>query len=1552
MPVASSLSTSLRLNGVQEQRQGSAASSRPVSSGIRSILEGTYPSSSRTGRESLYSPSCTFKPADFGATEVKEAIEVLKRLLSPVIMRRVLRIRKLKRWPGKNVMRVYTIDSIVHAIRSSDSIIANWPEEILRLFAEEAVYFYLEPREIIVYMNEWYVSSGIVVLLYGELNEGTACLGSLTSLTGRPYYYRHSAQAVLCDQVVLCQDVSTALILAREYADVAVLPARWVWDVINRYVLQHFGGSVLDCLKFTIAPMRERIMRETYFPTSLVLRRSWMWSLFGSRDRIRLARLMTVRAFCIGDTLFCEGDHDPHIHIIRRGVIKVVVKNQPLLEFDSGSSFGEVSVLFDEPRSCRAVASTMCEVYSLHRRHLMKYLRKRPRLYEAMVRTALERREKWLEDGRQREIMGLAGLLAGVPCLSQSTEKVRISLAMEAKTYVLPPNQTLFAKGTICDRLFVIGRGTLMVETGREDRSVRSTADFVGELCLHPHRWPTDVVTCTSVDGWSLSVDEIMQALSSINADSQAVDICRQGIELYRAQYGQDNVIEELVHTIPFSPTIANGGGAAPRTKRTTLLCTTDSQGLPGLPVSLLGQAEGIDSNFDWNEYAMEDKSIFSLEEHDGVEQPKRSERRALEHSIENKLSWRVGGLLSVSETKSSSDVDSDFSAHIDDMQQMLVEQVFLMPTERQPMLLRQINHSKITLIFDDELNPMEELSSDTSTTNDLTLPQYVVPSPVVYTLDGVTAYSDGNPVPVAEVPSAISPRTGLDFVATATHRRSHTPDFSRFIPWQVTTPRTPREVNGVASKSPLSGIPQNSRSLRPTSGFSLRRTLIRAASAGCNQRMSQSAGVGGRNSALGALTLSQISENMSAGASSNASSWTKANSIDLSQKAKITATMFQSALDRYVKLDDQSYFQEIVRVCLPSQPEEQWFEEETSKPAKRIEGLVLLLMHVRRCEGIEIDETMKSPIVKVSTNAGVLMRTPVMEDREEPVWPIETASCINFIHADSEVYFIICDAQDEGKIAYSATLPTSKLQENGGVGTIYIPMHAEELGLSESSSSLGAQVEICMMAVTASKNCSLKKRLDDEEDEESSDDFSTVYLQVLGVQGLKHRIEAVVSVSVESDGKSKEILRTPKVTPKTCTPSWPGQCSFCLVKSDGIVSFDLYHRDVFLASYDTPIDTLAFGGTGIYVFHLVKAQGDPGEVYGNITVSVLDLKAASVKEHALNRPANVLILHVESLTLASTSEEFTPDPFVVVRGLNGEALLRTTLNFGTYNAKWTEEEASCFIMCPMLEGATAIYQLEVYDNNESNKVGTAKITVARNGVRRNRMQIPVGNCGLLTLVAHTFPIQEVQQPPRPRKVSFLSDSDGEEFLLLIHVSGCDNLQGTGFDDFQIDPIVTARVGRRRMVVAPLISGSTAPRWSYPKATFVLPVLPDLLSSITLEVWDTNIELCDVLGVARIPMEELCRTGTHHFSLQPHKDQEFGRRQNLGTITVKTRFGRRDGGVVSDGSSNLLLIGNSYGGSLLDNRLFQTPGDTPELSVTRVRVHISCCSALQTETSN
>ncbi|KAH9582137.1 Cyclic nucleotide-binding domain [Trypanosoma melophagium] len=1559
------------LSGSTRDTRSNLGSARSVSiSGQRTNFESTYSGLSKAHRvASLFSISSVPRQVDFDSAEAHEAMSVLQKLFLPIILRRVLRARKKERWSSERSLRVYTEDSIVQTFRSSRSLMSNWPVEILRILAEEAVYNYLEPEEIIVYMREWYVSCGIVVLLYGDVYERSTELGSPTSLTEQFYARRQSAPAILCDRVVLCRDASPACIVSRGYADVAIIPARWVWDVISSYVFQLSAESVLDCLRLHIVPMSESIINETYYPMSLVLRRSWLWPLFSPSDRVRLARSMEVRVFCIGDTIFSEGDRDPYMYIIRRGIVKTLVKKEPIIEFDAGGSFGEISIIFDEPRCCHAVATTMCEVYCLHRKHLMKRLRRKPQLCESVVSKALKRREQWLEDGKTRDIMGLAALLSGVPCLSQSTERVRMNLAEAARVHVLPPGVTLFKKDSLCDRLFVIGHGTLAVCGGPDAESLRSTADFVGELCLCPHLWPADVVTRTSVDGWSISAEEIMQALSSIRADAQAVDLCRQGIELYRAQEGDTQAREttengengentedpptgERVRPSPPATRAPSIDVLPPRRKRLVTLDAEGTQNAPHTVGSPLLKDEAIVSDFDWNAYAMDDKESSTMAE--GNETVRRDDRRHLEQSIEKELSKRAGELLSVSEQERPSAVDYDFPGEVDELQQMLVEQVFLMPTERQPGFLRQINRSKVTIVMDDTLEQGEELSSEITIMNDLTVPQYVVPPPVLYTLDTIADALENNQGPLESLTPLISPRYALDPTIQNSRRRTRTPDLGLLPNWQTPTQRSVEDMLSSTSKSrPHSGASLRSRTVRPSSAFVHKHTPPRTQSAGCNQRMSRSVSFCSRTSVFATLTPTNAPDTTNLSLQNTVSSWAKPNSIDLTQQAKISAAMFQSALDKFVKLDDQNYFQEMVRVCLPPQTAEQWTEEEHNNSTRGKDGLVLLLMHVRRCDGLEIKGRIRSPIVKVSTNSRVLIRTPIMQDRVKPVWPIEVASFISFVRRDSELEFTICDSEDESLIAYTATMSTSELRENGGVGLRSLSMHPNDLSVTCSPSEENAIIEVCMLAVTASKYTSLHKRATDEsEDDKLSDDMSTLYLQVLGVEALKHRIEAVIGVSVETDGKTKEILRTPKISPKTRTPFWPGQCSFCVIKSDGLVSFDLYHRDVFLASYDTPADTLAFGGTGIHVFPLTRAQGDNGESYGKLVVSILGMKTPSDEEGVNERTSKVLVLHVDNFKMISSSEEeFTPDPFVIVRGPRGEEILRTPLSLGTYNASWNEEEASCFIVCPALTGSSAIYRVEVYDNNERNKLGTSEFSVTMNGTRRNRMQFSIGDRGTLTVLAHTFPVQKAPRPPKPLRRnsdSFNYEVNNDDFLLLVHVIGCDGLQGTGFDDFQIDPLVTARIGRSRMVVAPLVSGSTAPRWSYPKATLLLPVLPSILSHITLEVWDTNIELCDVLGVARVSIEQLCQTGTHRFTLQPHKDQEFGRRQNLGTITVQSLFGKRNGEVVSGGASlSFSSSGSSHSTGLFESRLFHNAANAPDLPVTRVRVHISSCCALR-----
>ncbi|KAG8348742.1 putative nucleotide-binding protein [Trypanosoma vivax] len=1498
------------------------------------------------------------------ATE--EAMAKLQKLVAPLVARRVLRLRKWKRYPGERPQQTYTVESIVHACRSSNSVISTWPEDILTYMAEGAQYCYLEPGEIIVYHRESYLSMGLVILLHGELEEVFPKCSVSPSHSDSFQKIRHCSVAVLCEPTVLCRDTACSLLRAQGFADVVVIPSRWLWDIVEAHITDSTSEVVLDSLRMTVAPMCENVVERVYYPTSFVVRRSWLWSLLSSGDRVKLARQIEVRAFCVGDTLFGEGDRNPYLYIIRRGTVSVIAKRDPVFEFQAGFAFGEVSVIFDEPRCCHAIASSMCEVYCLHRRHIMKRLRKKLKLCEDVVECALKRREKWLQDAKLRAQRGLAALLAEVPCLSQTTEKVRLSLAEKAKTHVIPHRRPLFCKGTRCDRLFVIGRGTVIMEGPTEVSCTRTSTEFVGELCLFPHLWPMTVTAFTSVDGWSLEACDILAALKTIHADEQALDICRQGIALYRAQHGSESIQEAKESTGGVSSSSPLLPLSSPYAKRLSS-ATIHTGALPKIPTppatprqnrdcgSHVLMGESIVRDFDWCHYALEDK--VALPSMDPEEKGRSTERRRVEHLVENELCRRAGELLSLSVNHGIGEVDCDFPSEIDEVNQVLLQQTFLMPSERLPTFLQHVSSSKVTLVTDGGCEGIEDAFSDGNAADNLAEPQFVVPPSVMYTLDQTNGSTE-SPTPTLGDDFIYGANLLSSAAVTCPNRHSRTPEVAVVAPNLWSTVRNVEEAICSSHRSrPQSSASMWSRLTRPSSAVYNRSFRARALSSSTNhhgRRLSVSI-----RSMTTAVQMPPFSDTQSLGNHSNSNTYTKSNSIDYTQQAKITVAALQSALDRFVKLDDQNYFQDVVRVCLPAQTEEHWLEETSSISSSGKCDLVLLLMHIRSCSGLMLDSDMKFPIVKVSTGTRVLIRTPIMADRHKPVWPIEVASFISFIKREDEIGFVVCDAGDETKTAYTATLEASDLRENGGVGLRLLPFQSVS---SEEQPGVGverASVEVCMMAVTASKYRHLQRRAEESHEPKAMEDFSAVYLQVLGAKELKHRIEATVRVSVETDGKSEEIMRTQKVPRKTRTPAWPGQSSFCVVQSDGLVSFDLYHREMFVASYDTSVDTLAFGGTGIKVLPLVRAQGTAGEVYGNLIISVLGTKTSSGEDDAtVEQSAKVLVLHVESLSLRGGFDaEFMPDPFVIVRGPKGEVVLKTSMCFGTMEATWSEERASCLILCPSLVGCTSMYSLEVYDNNESNKIGTAEMVITLNGTKRNRMQLDVGGKGSLSVVAHAFTMQDIARPQQAVCSSpmnnkpydcMLSPVREDGYLLVIHVEGCDDLQGTGFDDFQIDPIVTARVGRKRIVVAPLISGSTSPRWSYPKATFVLPFAPDILSHIILEVWDANIELCDVLGVSRVPVLELCQTGTHRYALQPHKDQEYGRRQNLGTITVKTRFGRINSEVISQESS-VFLANGTMGAGIFDTRLFHFSRDTPDLPVTRVRVHISSYCSVFTE---
>lgn len=69
-----------------------------------------------------------------------------------------------------------------------------------------------------------------------------------------------------------------------------------------------------------------------------------------------------------GDVLYMDGEFSEEIYFIKQGKVKIFAKNGfPYLLCKDGQHFGEVEVIYKEPRVGKAVAQTDCLIYTLER---------------------------------------------------------------------------------------------------------------------------------------------------------------------------------------------------------------------------------------------------------------------------------------------------------------------------------------------------------------------------------------------------------------------------------------------------------------------------------------------------------------------------------------------------------------------------------------------------------------------------------------------------------------------------------------------------------------------------------------------------------------------------------------------------------------------------------------------------------------------------------------------------------------------------------------------------------------------------------------------------------------------------------------------------------------------------------------------------------------------------------------------------------------------------------------------------------------------------------
>lgn len=90
-----------------------------------------------------------------------------------------------------------------------------------------------------------------------------------------------------------------------------------------------------------------------------------------------------------GDTIIKQGDEGDNFYIIDEGQVEVFVNNVPVTTISEGSSFGELALIYGQPRAATVVAKMDCKLWAIdrdtYRRILMGSTIKKRKLYEEFL---------------------------------------------------------------------------------------------------------------------------------------------------------------------------------------------------------------------------------------------------------------------------------------------------------------------------------------------------------------------------------------------------------------------------------------------------------------------------------------------------------------------------------------------------------------------------------------------------------------------------------------------------------------------------------------------------------------------------------------------------------------------------------------------------------------------------------------------------------------------------------------------------------------------------------------------------------------------------------------------------------------------------------------------------------------------------------------------------------------------------------------------------------------------------------------------------------------
>lgn len=278
-----------------------------------------------------------------------------------------------------------------------------------------------------------------------------------------------------------------------------------------------------------------------HFPQNEVLmRQSWLLQDTPLQTIRHLIAHLTPRTYFPGDIMACPHGSSPRqLCFLRRGELYIAEPpsasphrhsscrsgNNSICNCDGrscldgsgvlevvhpGASFGELSVLFGEPREYMLVAKTVCDVWCLSYRDFAQMMRCDDGLRKTLVQKAAALRIKWLAE--QRFSPALTKHLRASSELFRPFPDIVLRLIQERiEPVVFSPGEIVASVAERCEEMIFIIQGR--VESLVENLACYRAGQVIGAGCLVAHRWPISLSAKTMVEGWRLSRDCLLDAL-------------------------------------------------------------------------------------------------------------------------------------------------------------------------------------------------------------------------------------------------------------------------------------------------------------------------------------------------------------------------------------------------------------------------------------------------------------------------------------------------------------------------------------------------------------------------------------------------------------------------------------------------------------------------------------------------------------------------------------------------------------------------------------------------------------------------------------------------------------------------------------------------------------------------------------------------------------------------------------------------------------------------------------------------------------------------------